>query len=480
MHISILKKHLFAFFFLMIPAMSGIAQHRELSETPNIYTQKASTTDSQSSTVLDVFRRSTISGHFRYFFMATNNDIPYTDYFANAIGGGLKIETAPFHHFRVGISGFYIFNIGSSDFSKPDSISKQMNRYESALFDVNNPGNKSDMDRLEELYLNYQYKGARLTFGKQMINTPFVNLQDGRMRPTGVEGLWIEARNAKKIKMELGYLYRISPRSTLSYYDIGKSIGIYSSGVNEDGSKSNYSDHLRSKGIFIAGISSESFHNTKFQIWNQWVENIFNTSMVQADFLLHKKDSHEMIAGLQSIVQIPLNHGGHEEINKSYFASKSHAFTFGAKLGWKQKNTEFSINYNRITASGRYLMPREWGREPFFTFLPRERNEGLGDVHAATLKLNYTLPSIRMKTNIGVGYYDLPSVKNYRLNKYGMPSYAQFNIDLRYEFAGLLKGFDAQLLLVHKVNASHEALAGKNVINKVDMTQVNAVLNFRY
>jgi hypothetical protein len=42
------------------------------------------------------------------------------------------------------------------------------------------------------------------------------------MRPTGVEGLWGTMNTPKKIKLEGGYLYRISPRSTLSYYDIGK------------------------------------------------------------------------------------------------------------------------------------------------------------------------------------------------------------------------------------------------------------------
>jgi hypothetical protein len=59
-----------------------------------------------------------------------------------------------------------------------------------ALFDLEDPGNKANMDRLEELYLKYNFKKSEIIFGKQLINTPFINLQDGRMRPTGVEGLW--------------------------------------------------------------------------------------------------------------------------------------------------------------------------------------------------------------------------------------------------------------------------------------------------
>ncbi|MBK7689917.1 MAG: outer membrane porin, OprD family [Bacteroidetes bacterium] len=475
-----MDKHFSVFLLLIGWTLSGHSQHQELSEPSLTYKQKPVVIDSPTKALLDVFRHSTWSGHFRYFFMATDNESPYTDYFANAIGGGLKMETAPLYHLRVGISGFYIFNVGSSNFAKRDSVSQQLNRYESALFDINNPSKKSDMDRLEELYVSYENRGTHITFGKQMINTPFVNLQDGRMRPTGVEGLWLESRNKKRMKLELGYLYRISPRSTFSYYDIGKSIGMYPIGVNEDGSKSDYRNNLQSKGIFIGGISGPIFQRSAFQIWNQFVENIFNTSMLQADMLLHKNAKHEVNAGLQSIIQIPVHDGGNSDIHKSYFDPQSRSISFGAKLVWNRNKSGVSINYNRITAHGRYLMPREWGREPFFTFLPRERNEGLGDVHAILLKLNHSFPVIRLKTTVGLGYYDLPEVTNFRLNKYGMPSYTQCNLDIRYQFAGVLKGLDAQLLFVRKWKATQQPLSDKNIINKVQMTQLNAVLNFRY
>jgi len=47
-------------------------------------------------------------------------------------------------------------------------------------------------------------------------------------------------------------------------------------------------------------------------------------------------------------------------------------------------------------------------------------------------------------------FYLLPDVQNFRLNKYGLPSYTQVNTDIRYSFAGILKGLEAQLLLVWK------------------------------
>ena len=59
--------------------------------------------------------------------------------------------------------GFFIFNIGSSDLSKADLTTKQINRYEIGLFDIENASNKNDIDRLEELYLKYNFKKAALT-----------------------------------------------------------------------------------------------------------------------------------------------------------------------------------------------------------------------------------------------------------------------------------------------------------------------------
>ena len=167
------------------------AQHQEVSEKPNIYKNNQLSV-SDTTSLLSAFKRGHVNGHFRYFFMSTQNKKGLTDYYANAAGGGLRYETAKFHGFQFAVSGFYSFNIGSSNLGKPDSVTGQFNRYETALFDVEDPYNKNDIDRLEEFYLKYNYKNSSIVFGKQLINTPFINLQDGRMRPTGVEGVWLD------------------------------------------------------------------------------------------------------------------------------------------------------------------------------------------------------------------------------------------------------------------------------------------------
>jgi hypothetical protein len=211
-----------------------------------------------------------------------------------------------------------------------------------------------------------------------------------------------------------------------------------------------------------------------------FVSQIFNTEMIQLDWSHRLKDSSIFFAAVQGIHQEAIKDGGNADPTKTYFNKGQQSFAFGGKIGWKNKQLEASINYNRITSNGRYLVPREWGREPFFTFMPRERNEGLGNADAVVAKLNYNFLQSKIKTSISFGYFHLPDVKNYKLNKYGMPSYTQLNADVRYVFSGLLKGFDAQLLLVGKIKQSYTYENDKYVINKVNLIQYNLVLNYHF
>jgi hypothetical protein len=48
----------------------------------------------------------------------------------------------------------------------------------------------------------------------------------------------------------------------------------------------------------------------------------------------------------------------------------------------KNQLLETTLNYNRITSKGRCLILYVWGIDPFFTFLPDERNDGFGDACA--------------------------------------------------------------------------------------------------
>ena len=444
-----------------------VAQHETIK-------QKA-----DSNSLLSVFRNGKTEGHFRYFFMGTDNKKGLTDYHAHATGGGLSYKTASFHGFRLGIGGFFISNTGSSDLIKPDPSTQQLNRYEIGLFDIENPSNKNDIDRLEELYFSYSWKKGLVTLGKQIINTPFINPQDGRMRPTGVEGIWLKTKKGNT-EIDAGVLWGISPRSTVRWFNIGQSLGIYPQGVNALSKPSNYKDHIDSKFIGLFGITYPISKQTKLRLWEQLADQVFNTVLLQADQEFSANDKVHYYASVQTIIQHSLKNGGNQDPDHTYMQKGSSSLSFGARFGWKKKSQDISFNYTRITRHGRYLMPREWGRDPLFTFLPRERNEGFGDVNAWMLQYKKQFGESGLQSQVGLGYYQLPDVLNTQLNKYGMPSYTQFNIDIQYNFKGLLSGTQAQLLYVYKGQAGNSYNNDKYVIHKVNASLFNLILNYRF
>jgi hypothetical protein len=456
-----------ALFFSFLIFYSSFSRQKEVNKS-----------DNDTTSLLYAFRKGKTEGHFRFYYMTTNNDGPLSDYYAFAFGGGLKYQTKSFKGFQLGVGGFYIWNLASSDLTIPDSITNVMNRYEIGQFDQSDPSNKKNLQRLEDFYIRYNFKNSFIKFGKQVIKSPFINPQDGRMRPTGVQGIWTEINELKKIKIEAGWLTHISPRGTVKWYRGAGSVGIYPSGVNINGSVSNYKNNLDSKGTAVVGITYSPSSDIRVQFWDNWVENIFNTILLQADADFSIDENKKIITGFQYIHQSALNDGGNPDISKTYFDPSGKVNIYGARVGYTNKKTTVKLNYSHITSQGRFLFPREWGREPLFTFLPRERNEGLGDVDALTINISKSFFAGKLNVDLSAGHYYLPDVKNYRLNKYGFPSYSQFNFDLRYSFDGFLKGLNAELLYLYKINNGNTYSDWKYMINKTNMHQLNFILNY--
>lgn len=447
----------------------------------NAQTTTDSTLAPLRKNLLYYFKEGTIKGEIRYFFMATDNEKGLTDYYANALGGGIRFETASFHGLQAGIAGFSVFNLGSSDMTLRDPSTNQISRYESGQFDVTNLSNKHDLSRLEELYIKFKTGKTTISGGRQNIKTPFINPQDGRMRPTVESGIWMESLgDVKNLEIRAGLLNNISPRGTVNWYSIGHTVGLYPTGLDENGKKSAYSNAVQSEFIALLGLQYNVGKSLKIQGWNQWVENVFNTALFQADGNFPISGKWKGFYGVQFIHQNRTGQGGNPNKDLAYASKDWQSNILGGKVGVKNDRFESSVSYSRITKDGRFLMPREWGKEPLFTFIPRERNEGAGDVHAWMYRISHHFEKLRLKPEISAGYYRMPDVKNYRLNKYGMPSYWHTNVSVLYEFEGFLKGLNAQMIVVYKGKLGNTYEAPNYVFNKVNLFQTNLILNYNF
>jgi hypothetical protein len=465
------KKHnmlnrMLIIFYLLSSTKSILAQHQYSSPI-------VTDTNSLRSKLL----KGKVEVRFRMYMMTTDNTSLLTDYSALAFGGGLHYESGEWNGLSLGVSGFFIWNLASTDLSKRDPVTGAKNRYEIGQFDVENPENRNDMDRLEDFYINYKRKSLAVRFGKQEIKTPFINPQDGRMRPTGEQGFWTEWNLHRHLKLQGGWIYKISPRGTVKWYGIAESMGLYPAGVSSDGTPSAYSSNLESAGIGILAIQYQS-KDIHVQVWEHMVEGIFHTTMLQLERKPTSEQQRGIESGIQYVFQEPLRDGGHQEPVKAYFSKGTQTHVVSAKVGWKCKSSIVRLNATHIANTGRFLMPREWGREPFYTFIPRERNEGAGGLNAITLNYIRENKQKKWRTEISYGYYAMPDVKNAKLNKYQMPSYNHLLADVKYAFKGWAEGLSVEGLYTYKKNAGETYGDPRYLINKVNMHHFNLILNY--
>lgn len=454
---------------IVFPLLVG-AQHSE---------QDIPSDDSLRSTgkLYDIMKRGEVEGRFRQYNMLTINDGTPTDYHAVAFGGVLGFASQRWQGVRFKLSGGYTFDLTTSDLTQPDPVTGLPNRYEIGLYDVTDPRHTNDLAYLQEFQLDWLAHNGRtdLVFGKQELNTPFLNPQDGRMHPTLFEGLWGKHRTSQGTAWEGGWLYRVAPRGTSGWYSVAESMDVYSAGRNVYGEASQYGGSLESAGIFAASVKQPVWGKVSVTVWDMYTENVFNSALLQLD--AGGKEDRWSISGM-AIRQDPAMHRGCAEDSLAYMPSSEASWAFSGRLLNVLGKFRWQLNYTRITAHGRYLMPREWGRDPFFTFLPRERNEGAGDVHAATVNLIWNDLESGWRIELAGGAYRMPGITDARLNKYAMPSYAQANINTQYRFRGGWKGLAIQLLVLGKMPIEEAPLTEKQSFNKVDMLHADLIINY--
>ncbi|GHB64378.1 hypothetical protein GCM10007390_17830 [Persicitalea jodogahamensis] len=395
------------------------------------------------------------------------------------IGTGLGYQTARIGgRIELGGSIFFSSNLFSSDLAVRDPKTGQGNRYEVGLFDIENPASRGVFTRLEKLYATYHFgPRAHVTLGRQLPHSPFINPQDGRLSPTFVEGVIAEWRDSSNTQIQAEFLTRIAPRSTMGWYGVGKSIGLYPEGVDAAGKPAQYAGNVQSDYVIQLGIKKK-VGMVSFQLWDTHVQNVFNMLYTRADLVWPSAKKRQWKAGFQLARQWVVGDGGNSQPDKAYNPASRRSLVMSGQLGYQTPYWALYANATRITAEGRFLFPREWGREPFYTFLMRERNEGSGDVTALSSNLFFT-PNSRLKFEVSHGYYRLPDVKNYALNKYGLPAYRQTNLGLTYRFNGSLSKFDTQVYWIIKTAVGSSYGNDRYVLNKVGMNQLNIVLNYK-
>ncbi|GAB3199606.1 hypothetical protein ABID22_002389 [Pontibacter aydingkolensis] len=424
--------------------------------------------------IRELFTKGEVEGHIRNYFIATINHKELTDNYANAIGAKIGFRTAPYHGVRLGFAGLFTYNAFSSDLSEADPIARRLPGTELELFDIEDPTNGADLDRLDELYLEYKSEGLFAQAGRISFTSPLINPQDTRMKPYAAQGIQVQVPIKENNRLTLAWLDHFSPRSTVEWFTAGESIGIYGSGVDPQGEPSEYEHHTKTAGVAIAGLQAKPHPRVQTEIWNYFIENISNNLYGKALVEV----APQVSVGVEGLYQNQLGNGGNKEEGKRYFPDQKQ-WLIGGRLAYEPKDWSFSLNYLHTGNEGRFLFPREWGREQFFATLPRGRMEGTGNADLLALRVVKRW-SDQLSVEGAVAKAWMPSVDDHRFNKYGQPSYVGLITDIHYTpQKPVLDGLSFRLLYVGRFSDT-SGLALEDMYYKTNFHQINLVTQITF
>lgn len=415
--------------------------------------------------------------HIKSFFMSTINKGDLLNYATLASGAGIGYTTPEWKGFQARFNGFFSFQVFEQNVRIADPITGAGNRYELLLYDMNDLSNTNRLDRLEELYISYRKNRFKLTLGRQKVNSPLLNEQDNRMRPNVFSGL-SAVYSGMNTKITAMWINSVMIRGTVDWYSVEESFGVYPFGRNLYGEPSDYKGRIESKGIAMTGVQYHKSGLT-LQGWNYFTENVFNMSFLQSDYILNVGQVR-IHTGIQGFHQFAVNDGGNTDSQRAFIHPEEKASGIGAKLGVFSGRHNVSLNFLGINDKGRFLFPREWGREILYASLARERYEGSGDMNAIVLKYDLITPVKGLFAQLGAGKVNHTNIDSFTTNKYGIPSYYHFSGMLNYKLKDYFDGVNLQLLVVNKAPQDRSLLTDRLRINRVEMWNINLVLDYRF
>lgn len=416
--------------------------------------------------------------HFRTFWMNTN--YPGQDFKGDyALGMTLNLgsvlrfkESWKFH---VGYRTFA--NVASSEIWEPDPITEQPNRYETGLFDLLDTRDRF-FGKLETFSLEYSKENFGVKVGRMGINSDWINAQDGRLSPTAVEGInaWFVPNSLWKLSV--WGIGRMSIRGSSDWLSVGETVGIYPLGRTVSGKPAQYFGNTSSDWIGIWEVDRKIGSDAKIHFSNTIAQNLYSTYMLSFEKNL-KVESGTVNFGLQSGFQHGIGQGGNENTELKYKEPDDKNYSFSGRLGWKNSKWTTHLNYTHVGGKGRWLNPREWGKDAWYTFIPRERNEGFQSVNALVAYGEYRFEKAQVSVYGHLGFHWLPDTNNAAANKYNFPSYRQVNLGVKYQ-PKKIKAVDFHLLLMSKEPLGEISLTPIQIYNKVGMLHFNGIINWRW
>ncbi len=474
-----LKRKSYTLFWGWLLFFSGLTLTQAQHETPvasdslNMLEAESHNPERPIEALKDVFGLGTISGHVRNYFMNTINQGALTDYYANAIGGAMRFKSHRIFGFEFGATGIFTYKLFSNDLNKEDPITGGIAEFEHQLFDVLDTDNFNDLDRLEELYVRYNFKHGYATYGRLAIeDSPLKNRSDGRMKPFAFNGLWLHYDLLEKHRFNLAWINRISPRSTVEWFDFKEGIGLFNQGFQPDGTEAEYHEHLESEGMAMLEYQTR-ISNFSLKVYQWYLHHISYSGWVGLEY-----EKERWNLGVQYVLQLPDSFQSTLDYEQRFVQPEERGQVISGQIRYRNPDWELRLAYTQALATGRFLFPRELGRDNFYTSISRSRLDGFGDTGVLTLSGDHTLGIDHFSAGFDYTRAFGPEVDAFAFNKYNLDAYQQFNLRLHYALKGFFEGMHFEFLYVYRDNLNNSE--PEVVFNRANLHQINFITNFEF
>ena len=452
--------------------LSLVAQKQPLQLLPH---------DTSIHSIKDFLKAGKIEGHFRNSFMATFNQGSLKDYWTNASGGSIKYHSPLWHGIEFGLKGSFTYQTLSSDLLDKDPLVQKGAKWESELYDVLRPGEYKDLSLLEELYLKLNMSNSYLTFGKIDINTgPLLLRRDGRMKPFLYRGFWSEINEWEKHKLVLGWINGVSPRGINQWFNLAEAIGINNNGFLPNGEKAEYRNQHQSKGIAALGYQYHQQNGFQLQVWQYWFHQLHHLTWVEG---VYQQDTWSF--GLQLAHQRAAKFQAELDFENRYMQPEERPLVMSTQATWKPSGQSLQLSwiYLHVFGEGRFLFPRELGREGFYASQARSWIDGFGksSVYMTRIKWNPKSEALQgLSLDSRISYTQTSGLGNWALNKYNIPNFFQVTLLLDYHFKNTLEGMHLRALYIGKWSAHPEETDPNILFYRTNLDHFNLIFNLDF
>ncbi|OEY72387.1 hypothetical protein APR40_13420 [Salegentibacter salarius] len=182
--------------------------------------------------------------------------------------------------------------------------------------------------------------------------------------------------------------------------------------------------------------------------------------------------------GVQYVYQTPFAYNEDLNYRNRYVQPGENGQVLSSQLGWDQAGFKLAFAYTHAFDTGRFLFPKELGRDRFYTSISRSRLEEMGDVDVFVLKTEYRLPGDDFNIGIEMQQVRGAKVDDFEFNKYNVDESFQVNSHLNYQAKGFFEGLSFDILWVYRRNQNHTD--AESIFNRSNFNQLNFVTNFSF